>query len=56
MPERNNYRLNEEIERTISQWDGTIFGYSLKNMYENGTDYETICEQLGIDYEEYADS
>lgn len=53
MLERNNLRLNEEIEDAIRQWDGTIFGYSLKNMYENGTDYETICEQIGIDYEDY---
>lgn len=37
MADRSNARLNEEIESKIRQWDGTIFGVSLKNMYENGT-------------------
>ena len=36
MADRSNARLNEEIESKIRQWDGTIFGASLKNMYENG--------------------
>ena len=40
MADRSNARLNEEIESKIRQWDGTIFGASLKNMYENGTSYE----------------
>lgn len=39
MADRSNARLNEEIESKIRQWDGTIFGASLKNMYENGTSY-----------------
>lgn len=55
MPGRYNLKLNEEIERQISMWDGTIFGFAVKNMYENGTDYETICDQLGIDYEDYTE-
>ena len=42
MADRSNARLNEEIESKIRQWDGTIFGASLKNMYENGTSYEGI--------------
>ena len=34
MADRSNARLNEKIESKIRQWDGTIFGASLKNMYE----------------------
>lgn len=30
MADRSNARLNEEIESKIRQWDGTIFGVSLK--------------------------
>lgn len=53
MADRSNARLNEEIESKIRQWDSTIFGASLKNMYENGTSYEGICEYADIDYEDY---
>lgn len=53
MMDRSNHRLNEEIESKIRQWDGTIFGLEVKNIYENGADYESICERLGIDYEDY---
>lgn len=53
--DRSNHRLNVEIERHIDAWEGTIHGQSIKNMYENGSDYESICEMAGIDYEEYAD-
>lgn len=53
MADRSNARLNEEIESKIRQWDGTIFGASLKNMYENGTNYEGICEYADIDYKDY---
>jgi hypothetical protein len=42
MADRSNARLNEEIESKIRQWDGTIFGVSLKNMYENGTSYDCL--------------
>lgn len=55
MAGRSNSRLNEEIERQIRMWDGTIFGIAVKNMYENGSDYESICEQLNIDYEDYVE-
>ncbi len=48
-----NEALNERIERMIDLWSGTIFGYQLKNMYENGTNYESICEAAGIDYSDY---
>ena len=53
MADRSNTRLNEEIESKIRQWDGTVFGASLKNMYENSTSYEGICEYADIDYEDY---
>lgn len=39
MADRSNHRLNEEIESHIRQWDGTIHGQMVKNMYENGTSY-----------------
>ncbi len=51
--DRRNHRLNSEIERYIDMWDGTIIGYQVKNMYENGTDYESICDAMDIDYSEY---
>jgi hypothetical protein len=50
---RRNARLDSEIERRISIWDGTVHGYELKNMYDNEADYEDICEVAGIDYEDY---
>lgn len=53
MADRSNKRLNEAIENCISQWDGTIHGYQMKNAYENGTDYETMCEMCNLDYEDY---
>ena len=53
MTDRSNHRLNIEIERFIDILDGTIMGYEIKNMYENGTDYESICERADIDYEDY---
>ena len=53
MTDRSNQRLNAVIEEHINQWDGTIHGQCVKNMYENGTDYESICEMMGLDYEEY---
>lgn len=48
-----NSRLDEAIERMIRIWDGTIHGQTIKNMYENGTDYESICDVAEIDYEDY---
>lgn len=48
-----NSRLDEAIERMIRIWDGTIHGQTIKNMYENDTDYESICDVAGIDYEDY---
>ena len=51
--DRNNYRLNHEIERFIEQYDGTSIGSDVRNMYENGTSYEHICERMGIDFTDY---
>lgn len=53
MADRSNHRLNVEIERQIDMWDGTVHGQCLKNMYENGSSYEGICEFADIDIEDY---
>ena len=53
MADRSNKALNETIEQMIRIWDGTIHGQTIKNMYETGTDYESICDVAGIDYEDY---
>ena len=50
---RNNDRLDSEIEHQIAIWDGTIRGLELKNMYENGSSYEAICDRFDIDYSEF---
>lgn len=51
--DRSNHRLNVEIERFIDAYEGTAIGVSVRNMYENGTSYESICEKMEIDYEDY---
>lgn len=53
MEDRGNHRLNVVIERFIDAYDGTAIGQEVKNMYENGTSYEHICERLDIDFEDY---
>ena len=53
MTGRDNARLNAEIERQISMWAGTVHGQMIRNMYENGSGYESICEMAHIDYGEY---
>lgn len=53
MADRSNQKLNEAIENMIRVWDGTIHGQTIRNMYNNGSGYENICEVAGIDYEEY---
>ena len=53
MADRSNARLNEAIEQHIAQWDGTVHGFCIKNMWENGADYESICEAANIDIEDY---
>lgn len=50
---RNNETLNNAIERFIVNWDGTSIGQDVKNMYENGSSYEKICDRMNIDYKEY---
>ena len=52
---RNNHRLNAVIERFIEAYDGTAIGRDVRNMFENGTGYESICEAIGIDYADYED-
>lgn len=42
MADRSNQRLNEAIENMIRMWDGTIHGQTIRNMYENGSDYESM--------------
>lgn len=51
--DRSNERLNCEIEKKISAWYGTAFGFQLKNMYENGCSYRSICDVACIDPEDY---
>lgn len=53
MSYRENASLNAAIEKFISTWYGTIIGAQVQRMYENGTNYESICELVGIDYEDY---
>lgn len=55
MADRSNQRLNAEIERQIDAWEGTIHGKTIKNMYENGSDYESICEVMQMDYDDYTE-
>lgn len=55
MAYRGNERLNREIEKMIKLWSGTIHGFQIKNAYENGSEYEAVCEIAGIDYEEFAE-
>lgn len=52
---QHNHHLDHEIEWVIDAWDGTIYGAEVKNMYENGTDYESICDKIGLCYEDYAE-
>lgn len=46
-------KLEERIRQFISDWDGTVAGQTVKNMLKNGGDYESICEVIGIDYDDY---
>ena len=50
---RSNHRLNLLIERCIDNYDGTSIGQDIRKMYENGTSYESICDRIGITYEDY---
>lgn len=52
---RPNHLLNDIIERFINAYDGTAIGQEVKNMWENGTGYEAICDRMGIEYDDYAE-
>lgn len=51
--DRSNHRLNVLIERYIDNYDGTSIGQDVRNMYENGSSYDSICDQIGICYDDY---
>lgn len=53
--DRSNFKLNAVIERFFEAYDGTAIGQDVRNMYENGSSYEAICEYMGIDYTDYAE-
>lgn len=53
MEGRENHRLNIEIEHFAEAYDGTAIGQSIRNMYENGSSYEAICDRMGLDYDDY---
>lgn len=53
MEGRENHRLNMEIERFVDAYDGTAIGQSIRNMYENGSSYEAICDRMGLDHDAY---
>ena len=42
----------EDIMSFINQYDGTAIGWEVKNMLDNGTDLEKICEYADIPYNE----
>lgn len=52
---RNNSYLNYVIEKFIDQYDGTSIGESIRNMYENGSSYESICDCLDLEYEDFCE-
>lgn len=51
--DRENHRLNMEIEHFVEAYDGTAIGQSIRNMYENDSSYEAICDRMGLDYDDY---
>lgn len=40
------------VQNFIDQYDGTAIGQSVKNMLDNGTDLESICDYADIEYED----
>ena len=42
----------DNIEKFIDMYDGTAIGESVKNMLDNDTDLEAICDYADIPYEE----
>lgn len=51
----NEDELRYDIELYIDLWQGTACGEDVRNMYENGSSLESICEYLGWDYLAYAE-
>lgn len=47
--------LRYDIEQYIEIWAGTSIGEDAKNMYENGSSLESICDYLGWEYSRYAE-
>jgi len=41
------------IEQFIEQRWGTSIGNDVKNMYENGTNYDSICDKIDMDTEDF---
>lgn len=41
----------EDIKSFIDQYDGTAIGYEVKNMLDNGTELEAICDYADIPYD-----
>ena len=42
----------ERIEQFIRIYDGTAIGQSVKNMMDNDTELEKICEYADIEYDD----
>jgi hypothetical protein len=50
---RSNEKLNLEILKHIADWNGTVHGSAIKTMWDNGDDYEKICEAASIDINKF---
>lgn len=50
---RSNKKLNKAILAHISDWKGTVHGTAIKTMWDNGDDYEKICEAASIDISQF---
>lgn len=49
----NKNKLDAAIKQYIDIWHGTVIGQQVKNMFENNADYESICDVMQIDIEDY---
>lgn len=49
----NEDELRYDIEQFIDTWSGTSIGEDVRNMYENETSLEAICDYLRWNYEAY---
>lgn len=50
---RSNKKLNNAILKHIADWNGTVHGSAIKTMWDNGDDYEKICEAASIDISQF---